>query len=64
MSTYIVVAVNTNKGHISLITKHPMEYQEAKTFIEQSNTDRGYYPNTFLTLAEVFKWDVLYAMQH
>jgi hypothetical protein len=55
MSNYLIVAVNTNKGHISLITKYPMTYDEAIKFIEQSNTDRGYYPNTVLTLAEVFK---------
>ena len=55
MSSYLIVAVNKNKGHISLITKYPMDYAEALKFIEQSNQDRGHFPNTFLTLAEVFK---------
>ena len=55
MSSYVIVSVNTNKGHISLVTKYPMEYDEAIRFIEKSNTERGYYPNTVLTLAEVFK---------
>jgi hypothetical protein len=54
MSSYVIVAVNKNKGNISLITKYPMELAEAKKFIDQRN-DSGYYTNTFLTLAEVFK---------
>jgi hypothetical protein len=55
MSAYVIVAVNKNKGHISLITKYPMDYAEAIKFIEQSNNARGAFPNTFLTVAEVFK---------
>lgn len=53
MSSYVIVALNTNKGHISLLTKYPMEYEEAIRFMEKSNAERGYYANTVLTLAEV-----------
>jgi len=55
MSSYVIVAVNTNKGNISLITKYPMEYNDAIRFMNKSNQERGAFPNTILTLAEVFK---------
>ena len=55
MSSYVIVAVNTNKGNISLITKYSMEYADAVRFIEKSNKERGSFPNTVLTIAEVFK---------
>ena len=47
---FIIVGINQNHGNLHIVTKYPMEYQDAVAFM-QSCEKR---PNITLTLAEVF----------
>lgn len=47
---FIIVGINQNKGHIHIVTKFPMKYEEAVAFISRCEKR----PNINLTLAEVF----------